>query len=93
MVSSPNPERNILWCLSSDPFPFHPHLVEAQSIMPLDGPAWALAEIRPPAEESQPPLAVRQHAEPPAKYIILTPQVRHFAFFVCLLHAPLFAPP
>lgn len=90
-----------MWCLSSDPFPFHPYLVEVQTVLNLNGRVWALAEIggelpigpaansqaiveadQAPATQSDstldlpdPPLVVRQHIEPPRKYVVLTPQV------------------
>ncbi|KAJ8681583.1 hypothetical protein QAD02_017375 [Eretmocerus hayati] len=71
------------WCLSNDAYPFSNYLAETQSILPLDSPVWALAEI--PGEsaiqidkqisaQSDPPLLVRQHMEPPRKFIFLTAQ-------------------
>jgi hypothetical protein len=72
------------WCLSNDAYPFSNYLAETQSILPLDSPVWALAEI--PGEsaiqiekqcgtQGDPPLLVRQHMEPPRKFIFLTAQV------------------
>ncbi|XP_001605127.2 nuclear pore complex protein Nup155 isoform X2 [Nasonia vitripennis] len=71
------------WCLSNDAYPFSNYLAETQSILPLDSPVWALAEI--PGEsaiqiekqcgtQGDPPLLVRQHMEPPRKFIFLTAQ-------------------
>ncbi|XP_034940368.1 nuclear pore complex protein Nup155 [Chelonus insularis] len=72
------------WCLSNDAYPFTNHLAETQSILPFDSPAWAMAEI--PGEpaiyiekqstnnQGDPPLLVRQHMEPPRKFIFLTAQ-------------------
>lgn len=71
------------WCLSNDAYPFTNYLAETQSILPLDSPAWAMAEI--PGESAiyidkqvgqggEPPLLVRQHMEPPRKFIFLTAQ-------------------
>jgi nuclear pore complex protein Nup155 len=78
----------VLWCLSSDLYPFHPYLVEVQTVVPLEGVLWAMAEVQGgdvkavlPSISSQesgvpePPLVVRQHMESPRKYIILTQQV------------------
>lgn len=73
------------WCLSNDAYPFSNCLAETQSILPLDTPVWALAEI--PGEsaiqiekqsgtQGDPPLLVRQHMEPPRKFIFLTAQVK-----------------
>ncbi|XP_046996559.1 nuclear pore complex protein Nup155 [Schistocerca americana] len=47
LVSCPGGDRDVLWCLSSDAFPFHQYLAETQTVIPLDGVAWALAEVRP----------------------------------------------
>lgn len=46
LVTSPGNERDVLWCLSSDPYPFHSYLVEVQTIVPLDGVVWAMAEVQ-----------------------------------------------
>lgn len=45
LVSSPGPDHDQLWCLSSDPFPFSQSLMEAYTSIYLDGPAWAMAEV------------------------------------------------
>lgn len=50
--------------------------------MSLDGPAWAMAEIKHDNSPSKkdianPPLVVRQHMEPPRKYVVLTAQGAH----------------
>ncbi|CAB0037630.1 unnamed protein product [Trichogramma brassicae] len=71
------------WCLSNDAYPFSNCLAETQSILPLDSPVWALAEIpgesaiqieKQIASQGDPPLLVRQHMEPPRKFIFLTAQ-------------------
>ncbi|KAJ4448862.1 hypothetical protein ANN_00253 [Periplaneta americana] len=46
LVTAPGNDRDVLWCLSSDPFPFHPYLVEMQSVVPLDGVVWAMGEVQ-----------------------------------------------
>ncbi|XP_056648274.1 nuclear pore complex protein Nup154 [Diorhabda sublineata] len=77
LISTVN-EKDVLWCMSSDLFPFNPSLVEAYSVVTLDGPALAISEVRStmplqlPDNQEAPPLVVRQHAEPPKKYIVLT---------------------
>lgn len=72
------------WCLSNDAYPFTNYLAETQSILPLDSPVWAMAEIigesamhieRQSSTQGEPPLLVRQHMEPPRKFIFLTTQV------------------
>lgn len=46
LVSSPSPDFDQLWCLSSDPFPFSHSLMEAYTSVYLDGPCWAMAEVK-----------------------------------------------
>ncbi|XP_014476453.1 PREDICTED: nuclear pore complex protein Nup155 isoform X3 [Dinoponera quadriceps] len=71
------------WCLSNDAYPFTNYLAETQSILPLDSPAWAMEEIigdsaihieKQNSPQGEPPLLVRQHMEPPRKFIFLTAQ-------------------
>lgn len=38
-------DKDVLWCMSSDLFPFSPTLMEAYSTIDLDGPALALSEV------------------------------------------------
>jgi nuclear pore complex protein Nup155 len=38
-------EKDVLWCISSDLFPFSQNLMEAYTTVSLDGPALALAEV------------------------------------------------
>jgi len=46
LISSPGGDHDMLQCLSSDPYPFHPYLVEVQTTLPVDGVVWALAEVK-----------------------------------------------
>ncbi|KAK0174071.1 hypothetical protein PV328_007188 [Microctonus aethiopoides] len=71
------------WCLSNDAYPLSNFLAETQSILPFDSPVWAMAEIpgepaihieKQPGAQDEPPLLVRQHMEPPRKFIFLTAQ-------------------
>ncbi|XP_077271412.1 nuclear pore complex protein Nup154 isoform X2 [Temnothorax americanus] len=71
------------WCLSNDAYPFTNYLAETQSILPLDSPVWAMEEIirdsaihieKQSSAQGEPPLLVRQHMEPPRKFIFLTAQ-------------------
>lgn len=86
MITSPGGEQDVLWCLSSDPYPYQPYLIEVQTVIPLDGKVWAISEIKlntpflcqTSKQSSQldedPPLVVRQHMEPPKKFVLLTAQ-------------------
>lgn len=46
MVSSAQQDQDLLWSLSSEPFPLRPYLAESSTILPLDGQVWAVAEIK-----------------------------------------------
>lgn len=56
MVSSPQPEQDILWSVSSDPFlhtelspateSYRRLLAESSTTVPLDGQVWAIAEVK-----------------------------------------------
>ncbi|KAH0999149.1 hypothetical protein HUJ04_005994 [Dendroctonus ponderosae] len=72
-------DKDVLWCMSSDLFPFSSSLMEAYNTISLDGPALALAEVRhdnylhlSSEFQEEPPLVVRQHFEAPKKYVVLT---------------------
>nr|CAI5847690.1 unnamed protein product [Callosobruchus analis] len=77
LISTVN-EKDVLWCISSDLFPFNQTLTEAYTAVNLDGPALAIAEVRHEThlysltDQELPPLVVRQHMEPPKKYVVLT---------------------
>ncbi|KAJ8983036.1 hypothetical protein NQ317_014334 [Molorchus minor] len=79
LISTVN-EKDVLWCISSDLFPFSPTLMEAYNTISLDGPALAIAEVKHEIPlfgstmEELPPMVVRQHLEPPHKYVVLTSQ-------------------
>lgn len=46
MVSSAQQDQDLLWSLSSEPFPLRPYLAESSTVMPLNGQVWAIAEVR-----------------------------------------------
>jgi hypothetical protein len=46
LVTAPGSERDVLWCLSNDLYPFHPYLVEVQTLIPLEGVVLAMAEVQ-----------------------------------------------
>lgn len=39
-------DKDVLWCMSSDLFPFSNTLTEAYTTVPLDGPTLAFAEVK-----------------------------------------------
>ncbi|KAJ8921993.1 hypothetical protein NQ315_008631 [Exocentrus adspersus] len=77
VISTVN-EKDVLWCMSSDLFPFSQTLMEAYNTVNLDGTAIAVAEVRHDLHlysatmQEAPPMVVRQHAEAPHKYVVLT---------------------
>lgn len=46
MVSTPQPDQDLLWSLSSEPFPMYPYLAESSTVIPLNGQVWSVAEVR-----------------------------------------------
>lgn len=46
MASNSQQENDLLWSLSSEPFPFKQFLAESSTVMPLDGQVWAIAAIK-----------------------------------------------
>ncbi|KAF5299489.1 hypothetical protein FQR65_LT01071 [Abscondita terminalis] len=72
-------EKDVVWCISSDMFPFNTMFMEAYTTIALDGSAMAMAEVNtknvlPNMEQfvQAPQIAVRQHFEAPRKYVVLT---------------------
>ncbi|XP_055543878.1 nuclear pore complex protein Nup154 [Wyeomyia smithii] len=47
MVSTPQADQDLLWSLSSEPFPSRQNLVESSTVMTMDGQVWAIAEVKP----------------------------------------------
>lgn len=47
MISSAQQDQDLLWSLSSEPFPLRGYLAESSTVFPLDGQVWGVAEIRP----------------------------------------------
>lgn len=46
MVSSGQQDQDLLWSLSSEPFPLRAYLAESSTVMSLNGQVWAMAEVR-----------------------------------------------
>lgn len=70
MVSTPQQDQDVLWSLSSEPFPF-PYLAESSTVMPLNGQVWSIAEMRSDSSALVSPL---QSAKTNKKVILLTNQ-------------------
>lgn len=47
MISNAQQDQDVLWSLSSEPFPLRSYLAESTTILQLDGQVWAIAETRP----------------------------------------------
>lgn len=88
LVARHGEDRDVLWALSSDAFPFRPHLMETHTLVPLDGRAWCLAEVGRDgapiplctvmtsggaAVPSEPPVVVTQHMERPRRFVLVSP--------------------
>lgn len=74
MVSTPAQDQDLLFSLSSEPFPFRPFLAESSTVIPLDGLVWAVAETR--NRQTALVTPIRQ-AQTPRKIVILTNQGAH----------------
>lgn len=46
MVSTPQQDQDLLWSLSSEPFPLCQYLAESSTVIPLNGQVWSVAEVR-----------------------------------------------
>lgn len=85
-------ERDTLWLLDPDPYPFRSTLVESYVTLPLPGRTWAVAESIEAGEleavdssSPLPPAVVYQHSLPPRRFILLTTQVE-FLILCFLFH-------
>ncbi|XP_019645345.1 PREDICTED: nuclear pore complex protein Nup155-like isoform X1 [Branchiostoma belcheri] len=87
LASSQAEDSDMLWCLSTDTFPFQIPLMETQITLGIDGRTWVLTEVSdgedfgifgpkngaaPP--KSLPPVVVNQHWLPPKRYVVLSAQ-------------------
>lgn len=50
MVSTPQQDQDLLWSLSSEPFPGRPYLAESSTVIPLNGQVWGIAELNDASE-------------------------------------------
>lgn len=74
MVSTPAQDQDLLFSLSSEPFPFRPFLAESSTVIPLDGQVWAVAETRHRQNSLITPIKQAQTAR---KVVLLTNQGAH----------------
>ncbi|XP_065080595.1 nuclear pore complex protein Nup154 [Ochlerotatus camptorhynchus] len=75
MVSTPQPDQDLLWSLSSEPFPSRQNLVESSTVMTMDGQVWSIAEVKPKDKITvDTPLRA---AQVPKKVALLTNQGVH----------------
>ncbi|XP_063310057.1 nuclear pore complex protein Nup155 [Pelobates fuscus] len=87
MTASENEDRDLLWCISHDSFPFQKPMMEMQVAVQVDGHSWAVSaidEIKPekivtplnseiiPITDS--PVLFQQHMVPPKKFVLLSAQ-------------------
>lgn len=75
MVSTPQQDQDILWSISSEPFPFRPYLAESTTVVPLDGMVWGLAEMK--AKTKSTLNNVLRNAQKPKRVVLLTNQGAH----------------
>ncbi|XP_064386411.1 nuclear pore complex protein Nup155-like isoform X2 [Halichondria panicea] len=81
LSSSVTEERDNLWMVDSDLFPFQTALMESHVTNRLEGRMWAIAESIQPGEleaisspTPSPPTLVTQHARPSRQFVLLTTQ-------------------
>ncbi|XP_073824814.1 nuclear pore complex protein Nup154 [Musca autumnalis] len=75
LVSTPQQDQDILWSISSAPFPNRSHLTESTTVIPLDGIVWSLAEI--PNRCNANLQSILRKAQKPNKVVLLTNQGAH----------------
>uniref|UniRef100_A0A1A9ZJD8 HTH OST-type domain-containing protein n=1 Tax=Glossina pallidipes TaxID=7398 RepID=A0A1A9ZJD8_GLOPL len=75
LASTPQQDQDILWFISSAPFPHRPYLTESPTITSLDGIVWNLAEIPDRCKANLHSLLGR--AQKSKKVVLLTNQGAH----------------
>lgn len=75
MISTPQQDQDLLYALSSEPFPHRPFLVESTSMLQLEGQVWGIAEI--PQNLSDGIYGPLQLAKNPQRVVLLTNQGAH----------------
>lgn len=46
MVSTPQQDQDLLWSLSTEPFPLRTYLAESYTVIPLNGQVWSITEMK-----------------------------------------------
>ncbi|KAK3794466.1 hypothetical protein RRG08_003619 [Elysia crispata] len=84
LVSSQSKDNDLLWGVSPDSFCFPKQMMEASTVLPIEGKTWAINEVtspEPPPPSGQyvvdPPCVVTQHALPPRRFVLLSAQGIH----------------
>jgi nuclear pore complex protein Nup155 len=78
LSASQTEEKDTLWMVDSDLFPFQTSCIETHVNLPLDGRTWAISETVDPEDPSPfspyacPPIVVTQHAQPARQLVLLT---------------------
>ncbi|XP_061397239.1 nuclear pore complex protein Nup154 [Musca vetustissima] len=75
LVSTPQQDQDILWSISSAPFPNRTHLTESTTVIPLDGIVWSLSEV--PNRCNANLQSILRKAQKPNKVVLLTNQGAH----------------
>lgn len=71
MVSTPQPDQDLLWSLSSEPFPMRGRFAESSTILPLDGQVWAMGRVK-DKQLRNVTLTTLKSSQQPTKIAILT---------------------
>ncbi|XP_055921871.1 nuclear pore complex protein Nup154 [Eupeodes corollae] len=75
LVSTPQQDQDILWSVSSAPFPNRQFLTESTTVLPLDGIVWSLAEVKDRCKTKL--TSILRNAQKPKKVVLLTNQGAH----------------
>lgn len=76
MMSTPQQEQDILWSISSEPFPLRPYLAESTTLITLNGQVWGVADVieERPNEKVSNVLTIAKNEK---KVVLLTNQGAH----------------
>lgn len=77
LICSSQQDQDILWSISSAPFPNRPYLTESTTVLTLDGTVWNIAEIKDKDASSISGGNSFRKAHTPKKVVLLTNQGAH----------------
>lgn len=77
MVSTPQQDQDLLWSLSSEPFPLRPYLAESSTVMPLNCQVWSIAEVRTDESAKGQIINAIRNSKTNKKVVLLTNQGAH----------------